>query len=213
MNRRISGRLSRLEKFVAARKAQEPDVLAWRRKAARDHAAKLVTLILHGGPHIEEPLALAWERALGHLGLKNVPETLLPDLLRVVVVAALPGDTENAKFAHVLSSAPSWLLAFCHARLDGFVLGFELPRNSEPALRRGRDGLRDMKSWPDLPSGTIGAGYSIPKASPFDVLNTDELIDLIGMLQREEECWSRRDRRRHTEIMSKVDRDDLSRSL
>jgi hypothetical protein len=94
-------------------------VVAWRHEVVGDHATKLVTLILHGDPHIEEPLALAWDRSLGHLGLNDVPERLLPDRLRAVVVATLPGDTENDKFAHVLSSAPSWLLAFCRARLDG----------------------------------------------------------------------------------------------
>jgi hypothetical protein len=58
-------RLSRLEKLVTAeRKQRKPLELAWRRQAARDHATKLVTLILHGDPHIEEPLAISWDRAL-----------------------------------------------------------------------------------------------------------------------------------------------------
>jgi hypothetical protein len=189
---------------TAELKRREPLELAWRRQAARDHATKLVTLILHGDPHIEEPLATAWDRALDHLGLKDVHQAHLPDRLRAVVLPTLPGDSENPKFAGVFCTAPSWLLSFCMARLDGCVLGIELPKNLGPTIDPGQDGLRDMKSWPDLPSGTIGAGYSIPEASPFDVLNTDELIDLIRMLKRDEESWSRRDRRLHTEIMSKI---------
>jgi len=213
MNQISRRRLSRLEKLVASvvaeRKRREPEKAAWRRQAALGHATKLVVLILHGDPHIEEPLSIAWNRALGHLGLSDTPQALLPYRLRAVV-AALPGDTEIAKFAHVLCSAPRWLLRFCMASLDCFVLGIELPKSSEPAPECGRDGLRDMKSWPDLPT-TIGAGRPIPKPNPMRALSLEECIDLIGLLKSGEENWSRRDRRRHSEIMAKVDRDELSR--
>jgi hypothetical protein len=42
--------------------------------------------------------------ALSRLGLIGIPLRHIADRLRAVVVAALPGDTENAKFAHVLCS-------------------------------------------------------------------------------------------------------------
>jgi hypothetical protein len=106
-------------------------------------------------------------------------------------------------------SAPRWLLHFCMASLDCSVLGIELPKSSEPAPECGRDGLRDMKSWPDLPTGTIGAGRPIPKPNP---MRPEERIDLIGLLKSGEENWSRRDRHRYREIMAKVDRDELSRA-
>ncbi len=188
MTRISSQRLSRLEKLTAAvmagRKHREAEEMAWRRQAARDHATKLVTLILHGDPRIDEPLAIAWNRALGHLGLSGAPQAQLPDRLYAVVVAGLPGDTENAKFAHVLCTAPRWLLAFCMAFLDGFVLGIELPKYSELPPEYGRDGLRDsMHSWPDLPTGTIGAGRPIPKLNPLRALSSEESIDLRGLLE------------------------------
>jgi hypothetical protein len=146
MNRVSSRQVSRLAKLATAeRKQRDADELLWRRQAARDHATKLVTLVLHGDPHIEEPLAVAWGRALDHLGLNGVHQVHLPDRLRAVVLATLPGDTETAKFARVLCSAPSWLLFFCMACLDRVVLGIDLPKNSEPAPECGRDGLRDMK--------------------------------------------------------------------
>jgi len=207
-------RLSRLEKLVTAeRKQREPLELAWRRQAARDHATKLVTLILHGDPHIEEPLATAWNRALDYLGLKDVHQAHLPDRLRAVVLPTLPGDNENAKFAGVLCSAPSWLLFFCLACFDRFILGIELPKNSDPTPDLGKDGLRDMRSWPDLPTGTMGAGRLIPRSHPLDVLSTEELIDLHRIIQSGEENWSRRDRHRHREIWAKVDIDEPSRAL
>src|SRR6476646_10387174 len=109
-------RLSRLEKRVASvvaeRKRREPEEKARQRQDALYHATKLVTLILHGDPQIDEPLAIAWERALGRLGLSGTPQKLLYDRLRALL-ADLPGDTEIAKFAHIFYSAPPWLLDFC----------------------------------------------------------------------------------------------------
>ena len=45
------------------------------------------------------------------------------------------------------------------ASIDGVVLGIDLPKNSESLPELGRKGLHDaMDSWPDLPTGTLGAG-------------------------------------------------------
>jgi hypothetical protein len=188
-------RLSRLEKRVASvvaeRKRREPEEMARQRQAALYHATKLVTLILHGDPQIDEPLAIAWERALGHLGLSGTPQEPLYYRL-LAALADLPGDTENAKIAGVLRSAPSWLLGFCDASLDCCLLGIELPKSSEPAPEYGRDGLREGRdSWPDLPKGTIGAGRPIPNPNPMRTLSPEETIDLLGLLKSGEENWSR----------------------
>jgi hypothetical protein len=206
-------RLSRLEKRVASvvaeRKRREPEEMEWRRQAALYHARKLMTLILHGDPQIDEPLAIAWERARGHLGLSGTPEELFHYQRFRVVVVGPHGDTEIAeiaKFAHVFRSAPSWLLGFCYASIDCFLLGIELPKSSEPAPEYGRDGLREANdAWPDLPKGTVGAGRPIPNPNPMRTLSPEETIDLLGLLKSGEENWSRRDRHRHSEIMAKVD--------
>jgi hypothetical protein len=162
-----------------------------------------VTLILHGDPQIDEPLAIAWERALGDLGLSGTPQELLHYRLRAVL-ADLPGDTEIAKFAHIFRSAPSWLLGFCYAWVDCVLLGIEEPKSSEPRPQYGRDGLREANdAWPDLPKGTIGAGRPIPKPNPRRIKET---VDLFGLLKSGEENWSRRERHRYSEIIAKVDR-------
>jgi hypothetical protein len=129
-----------------------------------------------------------------------------------VFAESIEQQSETEKFASILSSAPAWLRYFCLASLDGRVLRFPLPTQSEVPPECGRDGLRDMKSWPDLPSGTIGAGRPIPKTRAFDALSTQELIAVIGLLKSSEDSWSHRDRRRHKEILSKIDNDELSRA-
>jgi hypothetical protein len=221
MNNRISSRrLLRLEKGAASSKTErrrsEAENAAWQRQAARDHATKLVALILHGDPQIEEPLAIAWRRALGRLGLVGIAETELADRLRALVITGLPGDTENAKFAHVFCSAPQWLLKFCLAWADDSILGIDLPKSSEPQTKLGRKALREcLDSWPDLPAGTIGAGGPIPKltpsplSSPLGALSLEEIIDLRRLVEKGDDNWSRRDYRRYEEITAKVDMDNL----
>ena len=220
MNRIVSRRLSRLEKGVASSTAKyrqsEAENAAWQHQAARDHATKLVTLILHGDPQIEEPLAIAWRRTLGRLGLVGIAEPQLADRLRALVITELPGDTENAKFAHVLCSAPQWLLAFCLAWADDFILGIDLPKNSEPPTKFGRKALREcLDSWPDLPAGTVGAGGPVPKlspsplSSPLAALSFEEIVDLLCLVEKGDTNWSRRDYRKYEELTAQVDMDDL----
>jgi hypothetical protein len=141
-----------------------------------------------------------------------------PALLRyrlTNVVAALPGDTENAKFAHVFSSAPRWLLYFCMAAIDSFILGFEYPKNPEwEPPERGRDGSRELNdAWPELPKGTIGAGRPIGKLNPLRALSPEENIDLLNLMEKGEENYLRQDRRRWKEIWAKVDKDELRRGF
>jgi hypothetical protein len=173
----------------------------------------VATLVLHGNPSIDEPLWVAWRRALKSLGLTDCPAEQIPDRLRRLVVARLPGDTENAKFAHVFHSAPQWLLEFCFCVLDAHVLEFDLPRSSERVPEPGLKGIDDIHKWPRLPTGTLEAGGPIPEPdlsplddsqNPFRVLSVDELIDLDLLIEKGEENWSRHDRRRRKEIMAKL---------
>src|SRR5438093_4115387 len=62
-------------------------------------------------------------------------------------------------------------------------------------------------SWPDLPTGTIGAGRPIPNSHPPRTLSAEDILDLVRLLESGEENWLRRDRHRHAEIMAKIDRD------
>jgi hypothetical protein len=206
-------RLSRLEIAIAERNRRAPQRAEWLRQAALAHATKLVTLILHGDPQIEEPIAIAWRRALDRLRLSGASQAVLHDRLRTVV-AALPGDTEIAKIAGILSSAPSWLQDFRHAGLDCCILGIRFPNSSESLPERGRDGVRDGRySWPDLPTGTIGAGPRIPKSKSsdhLDALSPEEVADLIMLLEIGEENWCRRDRHRYNQISDKLERARLT---
>jgi hypothetical protein len=223
MNQITNRRLCRVEKqaepIIAERQRKEAADAARLRKAARDHATKVVTLILHGDPRIDEPLAVAWRRALANLGFTDIPPAEIPIRLRARVLADLPCETENTKFTHVLSTAPQWLLAFCMCVIDAHYLGIGLPHEPGPTPEPGMDGVRDsLDSWPDLPTGMLEAGGPIPELdlspldalpNPFDGLSPEEAIDLCRLLENGKENWSRRNRNRHREIIAKIDTSNL----
>lgn len=104
--------------------------------------------------------------------------------------------------------------------IDAHYLGIGLPHEPGPTPEPGMDGVRDsLDSWPDLPTGTLEAGGPIPELdlseldaalpNPFDALTDDETLDLSRLFESGEGNWSRRDRRRHREIITKVYTSDL----
>ena len=174
MTRANRRRLSRLEKLaepiIAERKRSEAAIAEELRHAAREHAARLAAVILYGEPKIDEPLALAWSRALAHLKLADTHEKMLPLSLRLHILETQQGGSEEAKLAHVLASAPQWLLIFCAGYFDAEILEFDLPEHPEPPPEPGVDGLKDMGAWPLLPTGTLGAGGPIWEDEGFRAL-------------------------------------------
>lgn len=131
--------------------------------------------------------------------------------------SGIPGTTlatSKPKISLPTRTAPQWLLAFCMSCLDAHLLGIDLPNDSGPSPEPGLTGLDDLESWPDLPTGTLGAGGPIPELdlspldalpNPFDGLSPEETIDLYRLLENGKENWSRRNRNRHREIIAKVD--------
>ena len=77
MSRTSNRRLSRVEKLaapvIAERKRREAEEAAWQCQAARDHATKLVTLILHGEKDEDVPVSQGYEffRALKDHGVET----------------------------------------------------------------------------------------------------------------------------------------------
>jgi hypothetical protein len=135
----------------------------------------------------------------------------LSDRLRAV--PTLSGSTENEKIANVFRSAPSWLRLFCSLFVDCLALGIKLGKPSDPLPITGRDGLHERSSWPELPKGTLIAGRAMANSSGYDGLESEERHELISLLRKGEENWIKRDRKRYNEIMSKVDRGELSSVL
>lgn len=207
MNRRINRRLDRLEELEKATLAVR-EQRAWKhaerlRKLAHDHASKVVAICLLGDPKVDEPLRFARDRMFESLHIVGINPVARSFLVQNFVESEVPGDTANVKFAHVLRSAPQWLLEFCRCEIDARLLGFDLPIFPDPSPEPGLVGREEMFLWPDLPSGTLGAGGP-PEPNPFEVLSLDEFIAYDAIVRKGEKNWSRGDRRRRKEIMIKI---------
>jgi hypothetical protein len=225
MGRNKRQRLARLEQKTERlddeRKQQEDELSERLRRAAGDHLTMVVAVVLHGDPRIGERLEIAWRRALDRLGLTGTrPEHLLKQMRRLLV-DQLPGPTPTEKFASVLWSAPPWLLSFCMCNLDAAILRFSLPGG--PLPEPGRSETRP--SWPRLPWwGAFADGGPMPEEpddlswlddwlsergvplDAYDSLDADEVNDLLQLLEKDEENWTRLERLRRNEIMAKVRR-------
>jgi len=221
MGRNKRQRLARLEHTIerldAELKQREAERNERRRRAAWDHLTMVVALVMHGDPRIDEPLEIAWRRALHRLGLNGGPPENLAGELRKVLSDQLPVDVDalKEKFVRVLSSAPLWILSFCRCSLDAAILGIRLKLEG-PLPEPGRSEI-EYPSWPHLPRGAFGDGGPLeevedlswlddwgisPKA--YDTLDADELIELCNLIEKGEKNWTRLERLRRNEIMAKV---------
>jgi hypothetical protein len=112
---------------------------------------------------------------------------------------------ESANFTEVFRTAPIWLLQFTKIRLDALILEFQLPDlPTEPMW--GIEGLKDAKRWPLLPLGTIGAGGAPPK----DLLSPEDRGFYEEHQKRPKEDWSRSERRRMQQLVSRLSVNDSS---
>jgi hypothetical protein len=216
MNRAKWRQLRRMEAIapqaISAQVQREKEQVEYWRRSARDHATKLVVLILHGNPREDEPLECAWRRALDHLGfppgidLEDLErEASFHDTLRARAITDLPGDDENAKFAQVLASAPDWLWCFCRADVDNLFLGLKLASRAEP-VKYGKLGRRERRSaWPRLPKGILAAGDPIPdNMANYDCLTIEETICFLALCRKGEDNLNRHERKRILALGLKV---------
>jgi hypothetical protein len=162
-------RLSKIEKAAsAARKASKEakrQSLLQCRYHARYHATAVAAIALSGRPKIDEPLNIAWARALQHYGVKVRKWGEIDDQVRAAqqLFPAIIGENEiAARFAEIFRTAPFWLLQFTGISMDARLLNFRLPDISRRRFIWGSVGYDDARLWPLLPSGTMMAGDPIP---------------------------------------------------
>jgi len=168
MDRGLRYRLSKAEKLAsAALKKREEE----KRKAIKEnvrhapyHATAVAAIVLAGQPKLDEPLILAWERALRHyeinvngLGRLDVQLKAAQQLLPII----MQGEELPARFAEIFKTAPAWLLQFTGIAWDAHLLEIHMPDISKK-LRWGSAGYEEARQWPLLPSGTMTAGDPIP---------------------------------------------------
>jgi hypothetical protein len=206
-DRKSQQRLLKLEKLISTagkeyeeREKQHVKNLPYH---ARRHATEVAAIVLSGRAKIDEPLSIAWARALLLYGIDVYSPEGMEDRVRAerLFPAIIGGAQQSARFTEIFATAPVWLLQFTLTAIDAILLKFQVPDISK-RLRWGSDGYKDARSWPLLPSGMMTAGDSIPDNDPrrwcVDILCTvmpgDPIKAFEDRLSREsEEHRSRRD--------------------
>ena len=134
MDRTLRHRLSKNDKRVSAllkkRKEKDREYINYWLFHARHHAIAVAAIVLSGQPKIDEPLKIAWDRALQRYGIKPDPWGRLDDQVRVAEQlrpVIMAGKDETARFSDIFAAAPVWLLQFTGLVTDSRLLKFQLP--------------------------------------------------------------------------------------
>ena len=171
-DRKSRHRLLKLEKLVSTavkeREEREKQLVKALPYHAQRHATAVAAIVLSGRPKIDEPLIIAWARALRHYGINvNAPggmddQVQAAQRLFPIIIG---GEEESARFTEIFTTAPVWLLQFTGIAIDATLLKFHVPAISK-RLRWGSAGYEDAQRWPLLPSGMMTAGDPIPDNDP-----------------------------------------------
>jgi hypothetical protein len=217
MERRFRQRVREIEKQINEEKRKREEewikTQAYWRPRARFHAAAVAAIVLQGEPKIDEPLERAWLRALKRYGIhvsdptsKNSTDNVGPQLLAKLLK---PGADESDTFSEIFRDAPAWLLDFTSVSFDAKLLNFELPDLSD-SVEMGRDGFREAKLWPLLPTRIMTAGEPVSRPlferskaqeDGLGRLSDDDLIFLLEMRKKPEDEWSLTQRRRYSQLV------------
>jgi hypothetical protein len=73
------------------------------------------------------------------------------------IKAASPGKDLIETFRSVMASAPGWLVAFTRADVSACLLRLTLPSGFADQIP-GRDAVKEMCDWPNLPQCAFNAG-------------------------------------------------------
>jgi hypothetical protein len=164
MDRNSQRRISKIESLLAVAQKNREEKRKKLREIyvlhARYHATAVAAIVLSGQPRVDEPLNLAWARALEHYNISVKVTRSLNEQVRVaqwLFSRIIEGKQELQRFSEILSTAPAWLLKFTSVFYDAALLQFDLRYTSE-VLKWGTAGYEESRRWPLLPSGTIKAG-------------------------------------------------------
>jgi hypothetical protein len=180
---------------------------------AEDHLLRVILVFRYGEPRIDEPLALAYRRALSKLKsdrtelLKNSGTfviykgdedgelSLLNDLRRILEREPPAAEDLKSKISTWVRQMPDWLRYLCLADLSMRLLGLEPPPLSHDMLKL-KCAKSDNDAWPSLPEGIL-----VPRPDYGDQfryiekMSPEELIVYYTISKKAEQEWTRREHR------------------
>jgi hypothetical protein len=196
---RLLRRIRRLKAYaaplIAERNRREK---YWKEKEAprlaEDHLLRVILVFRYGEPRIDEPLALAYKRALLKWG---VDEASSIKHLRGLLEKEPPASDIKSKISSWVEQMPDWLRRLCAADFSMRRLGLEPPKykHAEDAFKL-MPAESDWRAWPLLPKGVLEPcpEYGGVKMSP------EEELSLARIWEKPENEWTRHERRFMREI-------------
>jgi hypothetical protein len=178
---------------------------------AEDHLLRIIALFEYGDPRIDEPLDLAYRRALTKLG---TPEGVALVRLRENLEREPPAGDIKTKISARLRQIPNWLIYFCSVKVSMDVLGIKGPALPKKYVLNLKVPKSDRDAWPFLPQGVLeprrdqilGKRFYSTMSRFYSTMSLEELWTYIEIRRRPEEEWTRHE---HRFVHAMFDRDPI----
>jgi hypothetical protein len=138
----------------------------WRTISLFEHVIKVSALVAFGDPKPDEPLSEAWQRSVRTIaedpsdrGNQHVPQGFDDQLYQLYEKLGKASSDMNlpTMFRSAIASAPLWLFTFTRADVSASLLRLTLPSGFADQIP-GRDAVKEMRGWPNLPQCAFNAG-------------------------------------------------------
>jgi hypothetical protein len=153
--------------------------------SAQNHLLRVIAVFFDGNARIDEPLKLAYDRALSQLG---GTDSIALVKLRLRLEQEPPTGDIRSKISQRLREIPDWLHHLCWTLASTKTLGIDF---HVPAGRYKPTGLR---AWPFLPHGIlIPDDLEVPRF--LQEMSLEEVVRYRDLLLKPEVDWTRHERR------------------
>jgi hypothetical protein len=211
--RQIRQLKARFEPLIAERDRRRKEREKSAPARAEAHLLKVILVFRHGQPRIDEPLALAYRRALKIVGPpslnddegnpSNVMEILALDDFRRTLEREQPAGNMKQKISAWVNQMPDWLRHLCDTGMSMVRLNLKSQPLPED-IRKFRRTESDERAWPNLPQGMLQP----PRAANehFRVvgkLSVEEAYSILRICEKPKREWTRRERRFNDELIAR----------
>lgn len=179
---------------------------------AENHLLSVIWVFRYGEPRIDEPLALAYDRAMSKAKVNTVglvrfvpdedDEDTSLDRMREILEKEPPGGDIRSKISICIRQVPYWLRRLCSTNLSMRLLGLEiLPIPEDFKLELSKS---DRDAWPSLPQGILEPRRHYGTELRFiEQMSAVELTSFIEIQKKPQDEWTRQELRFIREIRAR----------
>jgi hypothetical protein len=174
----------------------------------------VILVFRHGQPRIDEPLALAYRRALKIVGPvslnddegnpSNLMEILALDDFRRTLEREQPNGNMKQKISAWVNQMPDWLRYLCDTGMSMVLLNPKSQPLPEDIRRKFRRTKSDELAWPNLPQGMLQPRPAADEHFRFvERPSVEEALSALRIYEKPKREWTRRERRFIDELFAR----------